>query len=166
MATMKVPDEPKNCLAAALRMLSRRDHSCSEITQKLIDRGFARDQIKWTVSECLRLHYLDDERYADGCARQMQRKGFGCRRIRDKLMSKGLNADIVDSCLENYCRENTQITICKLAMDKKIKSAYPPESPAISLKNKAKLYRFLFNRGFSPDIIRYVMEQASNPGPE
>lgn len=93
-------------------------------------------------------------------ARQLQRKGYGCHRIREKLLGKGLDSKIVASCLENYCSQNVQTRICRQAMEKKLKGALPAGSPENSLKNRAKLYRFLFNRGFSPAIIRQVMDEA------
>ena len=123
---------------------------------KLIDRGFAQDQIKRAISACLRLHYLDDGRYADIYAHQLNRKGYGCRRIQDKLMAKGLTSQVIVTCLENLCREKTQIQSCRQAMHKKLKGRNPIDG---SVNIKAKLYRFLLNRGFSPDIIRHVMDE-------
>jgi regulatory protein len=154
---MKTQTNSENCLAAALRILTRRDHSCSELSRKLIDRGFSPDQIEWAVSECLRLHYLDDARFADMYANGLQRKGYGCHRIQDKLIAKGLASQVIATCLENCCREKFQIQSCRQAMFKKIKSNQRIDD---SVKVKAKLYRFLFNRGFSPAVIRQVMDEV------
>jgi len=155
---MKTQTISENCLATALRILTQRDHSCSELSKKLIDRGFSQDQIKWAVSECSRLHYLDDERYADIYAHQLQRKGYGCHRIQQKLIAKGLPGQVIASCLENYCRDKVQIQSCRQVMHKKLKGNQAIEGSA---KIKARLYRFLFSRGFSPAIIRQVMDDAS-----
>jgi len=155
---MKVQTGSENCLAAALRILTQRDHSCWELSKKLIDRGFSQDQIKWAVSECSRLHYLDDERYADIYARQLQHKGYGCHRIQQKLIAKGLPSQVIAACLKNYCRDNVQIQSCRQAMHKKLKGNQAIEGSA---KIKARLFRFLFSRGFSPAIIRQVMDDAS-----
>ncbi len=157
---MSARTEPENCLAAALRMLSRRDHSCSEISTKLFDRGFSRDQIKWAVNECLRLHYLDDARYADMVAGKLQRKGYGCHRLHAALMSKGLDDDTIASCLENYCRENVQIRTCRQALEKKKKGTSLSNRSLGPAENKAKLYRFLVGRGFAPAVVRQVMQEA------
>jgi regulatory protein len=154
---MKAQTNSENCFAAALRILTQRDHSCSELSKKLIDRGFSQDQIKWAVSECLRLHYLDDERYADTYAHQLQRKGYGCYRIQQKLIAKELPSKVIAACLENYCRDKVQIQSCRQAMHKKLKGNQAIQGSA---KIKARLYRFLFSRGFSPAIIKQVMDDA------
>jgi regulatory protein len=154
---MKAQNSSENCFAAALRILTQRDHSCSELSRKLIDRGFSQDQIKSAVSECLRLHYLDDERYADIYAHQLQRKGYGCCRIQQKLIAKGLASQVIASCLENYCQDKVQIQSCRQALHKKLKGNQAIEG---SVEIKARLYRFLLSRGFSPAIIRQVMDDA------
>ena len=154
---MKTQSNPKDCLAAALRLLTRRDHSRWELTRKLIDRGFSQGQIKSAVSQCLHLNYLDDERYATGYTRQLQRKGYGRHRIQQMLTAKGLNFQIIADCLEACCPDKVQIQGCRQAMLKKLKSGQPMEDTA---EAKARLYRFLFRRGFSPAIIRQVMEEG------
>jgi len=148
---------PKDCFAAALRLLTRRDHSCTELSKKLVDRGFPQDQIKIAISECLRLNYLDDERYATGYTHQLQRKGYGRYRIQQMLIAKGLTLQVIDTCLDACCPDEVQIQGCRQAMVKKLKSDQPMEDSA---EAKARLYRFLFSRGFSPSIIRQVMDEG------
>jgi regulatory protein len=157
---MKPQANSGNCLVAALRILTRRDHSCSELSKKLIDRGFSQDQIKAAVSECSRLHYLDDERFAGIYVHQLQRDGYGYHRIRQKLVAKGLASQVIASSLEYCCREEVQIQNCRQAMLKKLKGNQSPEG---SVEVKARLYRFLFSRGFSSAIIRQVMAEAFDP---
>ncbi len=154
---MKTQTNPRDCLAAALRLLTRRDHSRSELTRKLIDRGFSQDQIKSAISECLRLNYLDDERYAIAYANQLQHKGYGRRRIQQMLMAKGLTFQVIAACLEACCPDTVQIRGCRQTMMKKLKSGQPMED---SVEARARLYRFLFSRGFSPAIIRQVMDEG------
>ena len=154
---MKTQDTAKACFAAALRLLARRDHSCSELYGKLADRGFSRDQIQWAVDRCLRYRYLDDERFAHGYIHQLQRKGYGCRRIEQKLVAKGLDAQIIAACLEPCCRDGVQIRDCRKAIAKKRKVNLQKDGSA---QTKAKLYRFLFNRGFPADVIQQVLKEG------
>jgi regulatory protein len=156
---MKTRDNAKACFVAALRLLARRDHSCSELSGKLAQRGFPQDQVQWAIDRCRRYRYLDDERFACGYVNQLQRRGYGCRRIEQMLAAKGVEDRIVATCLETCCRDGVQIRDCRKAMARKM-LGHPQED--CSVETQAKLYRFLLNRGFAAYIVRQVIEE----GPE
>jgi regulatory protein len=152
---MKTRDTAKACFASALRLLARRDHSCSELSGKLVQRGFSQDQIQWAIERCRRYHYLDDERFACSYVSQLQRRGYGCRRIKQMLAAKGLEDQVIAACLEPCCRDGVQIRDCRNAMEKKLQRWLQVDD---FQKRRAKLYRFLANRGFAAEIIRQVLE--------
>lgn len=159
---MKMRPDDSGCLGVALRILTRRDHSCAELTQKLIKRGFASGQIRVAVDKCAISGYLDDNRFSAGYAHELQRKGYGRRRIEQKLVAKGIAREVVDRCLDACCQEEHQLRSCRQAMMKKLKST--PETANFS-DTKSKLYRFLLYRGFSADVITQVVaEKFSFPG--
>ena len=146
----------RDCFTVALRLLARRDHSCSELSGKLVDRGFSQDQIQWAVDRCLRFCYLDDRRFASLYMKQLQRKGYGCHRIRQMLVIKGVAHDIISTCLAPLCCDAVQIRDCRNAIIKKLKNS---RNDGASPEAKAKLHRFLLNRGFSAAIIGQVLEE-------
>lgn len=156
---MKMQTTARECFAAALRVLARRDHSCWELSGKLADRGFPQDQIQWAVDQCLRFRYLDDERFACAYIEQLQRKGYGCHRIRQMLEAKGVARPVYSACLEPCCRDTVQIRDCRKVAAKKLKRGLHADDSAGA---RAKLYRFLFGRGFSPAIIRQVLDEGAN----
>jgi regulatory protein len=155
---MKNQAVSRGCFAAALRLLARRDHSCAELSGKLEERGFSRNQIQRAVDRCLRFYYLDDERFALAYAEQLQRRGYGCRRIQQMLADKGVAHETISGCLEALCSDAVQIRDCRKAVIKKLnKNPSPDASP----EAKAKLHRFLLGRGFSPTIIRQVLDEQA-----
>ena len=154
---MNTQEDPKDCLAAALRLLARRDHSRWELAKKLADRGFNQHLIEWALSECSRLNYQDDERYARAYTRHLQSRGYGCHRIKQMLTSKGLAPPTISAGLKICCREETQLQNCRRALLKKIKNSPPADDGA---RSRERLYRFLFNRGYSPAIIRQAMDEG------
>jgi regulatory protein len=156
MPPMKTRDTAKACFASALRLLARRDHSCSELSGKLAQRGFSHDQIQRAIQQCRRYHYLDDERFAGSYVDQLQRRGYGCRRIKQMLAAKGLEDEVITACLEPCCRDGVQIRDCRKAMKKKLQGSLREDDFP---ERRAKLYRFLTNRGFAADIIRQVLEE-------
>lgn len=159
----KMPDKPitqkpeKRCLDAALRLLSRRDHSLSELSKKLKGRGFSNDQITWTIDQCHRYDYLDDERFAHDYTRQLQRRGYGIRRIRQLLQAKGLARDLTDETVMRHCTDKVQLEQCRNLLCKKLKPAQSTQ-PAKALK--PKLYRYLLGRGFLPSTITAALDSA------
>jgi regulatory protein len=154
---MKTQDTAKACFAAAMRLLARRDHSCWELSFKLAQRKFPQDEIQWAIDQCLNYRYLDDERYACGYVKQLQRRGYGCRRIEQMLVAKGLEEQIIAACLAPCCRAGVQIRDCRNAMAKKLQGNLQGE---VSAQTRARLYRFLFKRGFPTDIVRQVLKEG------
>jgi len=155
-----------HCLKAALNLLARRDHSCEELRRKLKKRGYPREQIIATVSECRRMNYLDDKRFALGCLRNYRRRGHGYHRIHHLMKSKGLSDSLIDATLEKHYPQQEQYADCCVALEKKIRKtvhqgAGPPSAD--------KLYRFLFQRGFPGSIILETFKDrdvSENNGPE
>lgn len=155
---MKNQAASRDCYTVALRLLARRDHSCSELSGKLVDRGFSRDQIQQAFDRCLRLGYLDDRRFACAYVEHLQRKGYGCHRIRQMLVVKGVAQDIISDCLTPLSSDAVQIRDCRATILKKVKSnRISGESP----KARAKLHRFLLNRGFAAAVIRQVLDEGT-----
>ena len=146
-----------DCFTAALRLLARRDHSCFELSGKLLDRGFSQDQIQRAVDRCLHLGYLDDERFAGAYIEQLQRRGYGCHRMQQMIAAKGVSHQAASACLEPLCNDAVQLRDCRKAMKKKLKNS---RNSGESSQARAKMYRFLLNRGFSSDIIRKVLDDG------
>ena len=140
-------------------MLARRDHGSAELGQKLAQRGYSADHIKLVIEKCTRLHYLNDERFAAGMIRELQRRAYGCLRIEQMLIAKGLPRPVVDSALNTCCQETTQLEICRRAMLKKLKGMRAAGSETNA---SGKLYRFLFSRGFPAATIMQVMDEMRN----
>ena len=157
--TSKPCDDLNSCLRTALSLLARRDHGSAELAQKLSQRGYSVDHIGAVIEKCARLHYLNDERFAAGLVRELQRRAYGCLRIEQMLIAKGLSGPIVDAALSACCQETIQLQVCRRAMMKKLKGISTTGSKT---KTAAKLYRFLFNRGFPAAVIRQVMDEMRN----
>jgi regulatory protein len=153
------PDD-SDCLAAALRVLARRDHSCAELSRKLERRGYSTGQIKSVVDKCLALDYLNERRFARSYAGERQRKGYGRRYIAQALAAKGLSSEVIEAALAACCQDGDQVRGCRQAMLKKCKALQSVEKPAAA---KAKLYRFLTQRGFPAHIIGQVMDEDLGP---
>ena len=147
----------KNCYLSALSLLARRDHSCYELKRKLKQRGYAENEIEATLAECAHLGYVDDRRFAHGYCQQLQRRGYGRRRIRHMLNLKKVPQRIVANVIERYCDDAEEERQCLRMLDKKLSML---DGEADSAVNRPKLYRFLLNKGFPPPVIQRVISKV------
>ena len=140
----------------ALRLLTRREHSKYEITQKLKQRGFSPEVIEKTISECERFDYISDERTARVLIRQMIRKGYGAKRIRLEMGMKRLRSNSIQRILSESVSEADEREGAEHILKKHIKKF---ERENDLKKKKEKIYRFLYSRGFSQEIISQLMKK-------
>jgi regulatory protein len=153
------PDE--RCLNAALRLLTRRDHGCAELAKKLKQRGFGNRHVKLAIEKCIRLSYLDDERFSLNFLRQLVRKGYGPKQIQQRLHLRGIPGPIIEQVLVENLPDTLQVETCRMTANKKISRADAVSRPG---ELKVRLYRFLFGRGFNPEVIRQVLDEIPPEG--
>lgn len=92
----------KKAFSAALRILSRRDRSETELRQKLEQFGFSHSAIETAVGKCREYNYLNDNRYATERARSFMRTGRGVGlKIRLDLRRRGVDENIVQQAMES-----------------------------------------------------------------
>ena len=134
----------------ALDLISRREHSRYELMQKLNKRyPETRPLIEEVLDKLIVINILDDERFAEMYINSRARKGFGPKKIEMELSSKHVESFIISSSLEAY---DNWIENAKKELLKKFKGIVPTD-----YQSKIKQKQFLFNRGFSTQIIDKVL---------
>ena len=134
----------------ALDLISRREHSRYELMQKLNKRyPETRSLIEEVLDKLIVNNILDDERFAEMYINSRARKGFGPKKIEMELSSKHVESFIISSSLEAY---DNWIENAKKELLKKFKGIVPTD-----YQSKIKQKQFLFNRGFSTQIIDRVL---------
>ena len=151
-------DSYRKALNTALRILTRRDHSKHELSQKLKSRGYAAEIIDKVISECERFDYIDDERTTQVFIRQLQRKGYGRKRIQFELNSKGLRGKHLQTVLSKSISDADE---CRSAEKIFRFQARRFDREKDVLKRKDKIYRFLYGRGFSKAVISELINKIS-----
>lgn len=159
-----MPIPYKKAFHSALRMLGRRDHSAAELEGKLDRRGVEKSVIDRVVAECRRLNYIDDARFAAGLIRHFKRKGCGPQRLRREFRSRGLKGPGIDQLLSDAFNEQEEFRVARSTAIKKLPTIDGSEPAAC----RARLYRFLYARGFSPQVITLVLHdlEKSSDGRE
>ncbi|CAN2039987.1 Regulatory protein RecX [Candidatus Magnetomoraceae bacterium gMMP-15] len=148
--------EYNKAMNTAVRLLSYRNHTEYEISQKLKQRGFDIEIISQIISECQRLKYINDEEYAGLYIEELKAKGYGTYRIRLSLKKKGIISEQINKFLSEHLSEIDEIEIARKAMQKKLKSLSREKDLK---KRKEKIYRFLYSRGFSGSVISKLLRK-------
>ena len=133
-----------------LDLVSRREHSRHELMQKLSKR-FPETMpiIEEALDKLVENNILDDERFAEMYLNSRARKGFGPKKIEMELNSKRVDSCLIAQAIEAYedWHENAENEL-----KKKFKDMEPTD-----YKSKIKQKQFLFNRGFSTQIIERIL---------
>ena len=141
----------------ALRLLTRRDHSKYELAQKLKLRHFENDMIERVLLECARLDYLNDERTTRVLIGQLLRKGYGAKRIQHELNRKGLKGKRIAGILGEMLSGDVERESAERVLAKNIRRYERENDPQ---KRNDKIYRFLYARGFSSEVISELMKKC------
>ena len=141
---------------AALELLSRREHSCHELRQKLAERfpGADFDVLFQRLQE---LNYQSDQRFAEVFARSRVQRGQGPLRIRRELQQRGVHSDLASAALEQLDTDWYELAaeVLQRKFRTPLNNALPRDQ---QLKERARRQRYLAYRGFSADAIQSALE--------
>jgi regulatory protein len=152
----KVAADPKAAHTAAITFLARRDFSTAELRRKLKDRGYLAPAIESALADLESSRVVDDRRYGDNLVAARARRGQGPARIRNELRRAGLNAEAVQTTMDQAKEDGPDfLKLARATRARKFGEVIPKDR-----KERARQARFLQYRGFSTDHIRAVLEGA------
>ncbi len=151
----------------AMNLLIRRDHSESEIREKLKKDGNSDDIIDLTVDFLYSYHYLDDDRTAEHMVRALK-NSKSLQEIKFKLKSKGISGEAADKAINAVYRKveadeteeeddpealmTQEMSVIRSIL---ISKGYTKESLSeMDYNEKQKLAAKLFRKGFKAENIR------------
>jgi regulatory protein len=142
-----MPDSDRALRVAALRLLTRRDHSRAELKAKLAAEAESAEQLETVLDVLEAERLLSDHRYAT--QRVVARAGrYGDTRLRQELRQNGVSDDDISAALPEGGDETQR---CRAVWARKVRQ--PPQS----IEERARQMRFLQYRGFSSEAIRRAM---------
>ncbi|MDC0535766.1 recombination regulator RecX [Francisellaceae bacterium] len=138
-----------------LYLLSRREYSRQEISQKLTQRHLSQSEIEKIFD------YLDEYQSDKRCAEQLVRvqtsKLNGKNKILQTAYAKGIDDVLIEYAIEIL--DIDWFNIAKQAYQKKYGSI---EDQPLDWSDKQKRMRFLVSRGFSFDEAKEAVETQTN----
>lgn len=141
--------------AYAFLLLKFRLRSEAELIARLKQKGFSEGLAQDTVDFLKDKEFIDDRLFAFGWVASRLKRPLGIRRIKQELLGKGLDKQIIEDSLEQAKKGyNETQTVNQLARQRFVRlSGIDPQ------KAKARVYGYLMRRGFSPDVVSEIIKQ-------
>jgi regulatory protein len=132
----------------ALRLLSGREHSRSELERKLASHEEEPGQLRRVLDELQAKGFINHQRVADSVVHRRAAK-LGAARIRQELQVKGLDPELVAQAVAGL--RATELHRAREVWRRKF------ERPPGDAVERGKQTRFLVARGFAPEVVRRVL---------
>lgn len=140
----------------AWRFLARRMHSKKELRNKLVNKGHEQENIDIIITELQNKKYLNDTLFAQQLiSDEINLKKSGPILVKNKLLNKGVDINLVSSLLDELYDEKLQYQNCQYFAKKKVNSLKNFDSHS----KKSKLGNFLIQKGFSWDMCNRVISE-------
>lgn len=141
----------RSILDQAMAFLAYREHSTSELAQKLQARHYPPEEINEVIQELCEMNYLNEARFIESFIRSKANKLIGPLRIKQELLQKGITQNISQQALDHY--DIDWFELARKAKEKKFNLQW-----AEDYHTKAKQIRHLQSRGFDYDQIQYALD--------
>lgn len=148
--------QPLSLKGRALRYLTMREHSRTELHQKLRPHASGPDEIDQLLDELEGSGWLSAPRFVESVVHRKAAR-MGTARLHSELAKHQLPKDLVQNALAEL--KQTEIERALALWRKRYGHACPAGS-ATPPADVAKQSRFLASRGFTGDTIRQVLRQA------
>ncbi len=143
---------------AAIKILTRRAHSVSEMKKALIRRTADEDLIQKVIARLKQNGYIDDARYAQQFARQRtEGRKQGKFRVARDLRARGVPDRHIEAALEEAAQNTDEAAVVRQRIDRKLRAS----RGEIDDKKLASMYRSLLRAGFSADVIRRELKSIT-----
>lgn len=145
---MNKPGFQPSLKGRALRLLSQREHSRTELERKLAQHEEVPGELAKALDELQARDFINDGRAVDSVVNRRSGK-LGSARIKQELAAKGLSGETVAEAMANL--KDSELSRAQEVWRKKFGTS--PQDP----QEKAKQMRFLLSRGFPSEVVRRIV---------
>jgi regulatory protein len=145
---MNKPGFQPSLKGRALRLLSQREHSRTELERKLAPHEEVPGELAKALDELQARDFINDGRAVDSVVNRRSGK-LGSARIKQELAAKGLSGEAVAEAMANL--KDSELSRAQEVWRKKFGTS--PQDP----QEKAKQMRFLLSRGFPSEVVRRIV---------
>lgn len=137
---------PRSCNEHAVSLLARREHSASELRNKLQQYDHQENEIEKTLKWLKTNDLQSDERFTQSYLRHRSQRGCGELRIKQELKQRGVSDTLIAEAF-------TAAEIDWFALAVAVRCKRFGEQVPADFKERAKQLRFLQYRGFTHEQI-------------
>lgn len=135
----------------AVRLLVNREHGRLELEQKLQQRELPPDLIVSVLDQLAEEGLQCDSRFAESYTRMRVDRGYGANKVRADLQTRRLDQSVIEDAIRDSGVDWCGVAAAALA--KKFGNL-----SAADVKTRSKMQRYLYQRGFSMDEIRFAID--------
>lgn len=153
----KIASESRRILInkAIYSYITYKPRTQKEIINRFISKGYSESEIEAAIKHFAEMGYIDDEKYAFDYFRNHKNKSkYSNSDIKRKLLSKGIEKEIVERVSNAIYDKQEEYSLALNLAKKKIKLIRSDNRKEI----KDKIYRYLVQKKFQMDVIKYVIE--------
>lgn len=99
---MSEPKEYNRLRAKAIQALARREHSVSELTDKLLGLSEQQHTVHELIANLINDDYVSDSRFAEMLCRLRFNKGAGPLKLRHELNQHDIDRNLIETYLSLY----------------------------------------------------------------
>lgn len=144
-----------NCKETALKIIERNYKTKKEMTKRLLEKGYALEEINETLKFLEEYNFINDESYAKAFIND-RTKTQGKQKIKYALKNKGVSDEIIEEELSKLDMEKEKENANILAL-KKYNILIKRESDKYKLKEK--IIRFLISRGYDYEVAKDAVNE-------
>lgn len=144
----------RDAIRYAYRLLSYRDRSEKELTDKLKWKGFSEETIQQAINHLSEKGFINDTALALSLRRIAEdARLLGDRGVRIFLLRRGISAELIKDVFTDNDPDET--IRAEKAVSRKLKAIENYSDEEI----KKKIWRFLVRKGYSFDTINKILRQ-------
>ncbi|MEO8299554.1 MAG: recombination regulator RecX [Burkholderiales bacterium] len=151
-----MPAPPLSLRGRALKYLSQREHSRTELARKLAVHAPDADTLTQLLDELQARDWLSDARYVESVVHR-RGAGLGAARVRQELQARGVTDDTMREALATL--RTSEAERAQALWQQRF------GQPGADAREQARQARFLLARGFSAEVVRRVLRNAK-AGPQ
>ena len=135
----------------ALRLLSQREHSRTELERKLAKYEEAPGTLKAALDDLTAKDFISEARVVQSVLHQRAPR-MGAARVRQALQQKGIAPDAIVEAVASL--QDTELARARQVWQRRF------DASSLDAKARAKQMRFLMARGFSGSVVARLLKGA------
>ncbi len=151
----RVPKHPKSCHERALGLLAVRARSRRELERRLLQAGFASEEVTDVLDRLISVGLIDDEAFARQVAEHaFDVKRSGRRAVASTLAAAGVPTEVIQGVLDQTAGDDDARAV-ELARSRASRMGSIEPAKAFT-----RLTSLLMRRGYDPEVARRAAHRA------